>query len=119
MSIVDENRDKQKRSLRLNLETVFGVNFLAKVEVSEGSTNQEEEDWQDTMACEICYAVRLENRPEIPDRTCENSKCSRLFHSACLLEMCFDGADGAKSKDFVFVKCPYCTEPISIQVDQR
>jgi len=100
---------------------VFGVAFLAKSEPDSAGKegNAEEEDWQEAMACEICYAVRLENRPDIPDRTCENPKCSRLFHSACLLEMSFDGADGAKSKDFVFVKCPYCFEQISIQVDHR
>lgn len=39
---------------------------------------------QDTQECGICYVYRLE--AAVPDRVCDNPKCCRPYHTACLVE---------------------------------
>ena len=37
------------------------------------------------MDCGICYAYRLDGKT--PDKVCDNSRCGRFYHQACLYEV--------------------------------
>lgn len=93
------------KTLRENLETVLGVTFP-----SPKTSNKE--DFSEE--CGICYSFRLENM--IPDRVCDNQKCSKGFHRSCLSSW-LRAIPGAKqSFDTVFGECPYCNSPISVKM---
>lgn len=49
-----------------------------------------------------------------PDQICENARCGKSFHHACLLEWMQSTPSSRKSFNTWFGSCPYCSSPISI-----
>src|SRR5437660_445523 len=63
-------------NIRQNLENTLEINLPQSSLSSE--INYE-------IECGICYAYHLEN--SIPEHSCNNTKCGRLFHQICLSEV--------------------------------
>lgn len=49
-----------------------------------------------------------------PDQICDNSRCGKSFHHACLLEWLRSTPSTRKSFRTYFGTCPYCSSPISL-----
>ncbi len=51
----------------------------------------------------------------IPDQLCANPKCSRVFHSSCLVDWLQSLPSSRTSFGTLFGCCPYCNDPISVK----
>lgn len=73
--------------------------------------------------CGICYAQflplddELGNKSSETDYTCENTSCSRAFHSLCLAEWLRSITTTRQSFNVLFGNCPYCSEPVAVKVN--
>ncbi|XP_021890515.1 E3 ubiquitin-protein ligase FANCL isoform X5 [Carica papaya] len=73
--------------------------------------------------CGICYAQFLPlddglgNKSSETDYTCENTSCSRAFHSLCLAEWLRSITTTRQSFNVLFGNCPYCSEPVAVKVN--
>ncbi|XP_065832616.1 E3 ubiquitin-protein ligase FANCL-like [Oscarella lobularis] len=92
-------------SLFTNLQTLMGIDFP-----SPQVTNKEDF----SMDCGICYAYRLDGKT--PDKVCDNSRCGRFYHQACLYEWLRGLATCRQSFGTLFGECPYCEQPITIKM---
>lgn len=117
--------------LRENLEAILDVEFPSP-------TQAKTEEF--AVECGICYCYRLEvvgdeadedngvdvsmtagsvaaanasARTIIPDKLCENGKCSRPFHEKCLFDWLKALPTARQSFNTVFGECPYCREAVS------
>ncbi|CAN0864986.1 E3 ubiquitin-protein ligase FANCL [Linum grandiflorum] len=50
------------------------------------------------------------------DYTCENTNCSRAFHSVCLGDWLRSITTTRQSFDVLFGNCPYCSDPVAIKI---
>lgn len=66
----------------------------------------------DTDCC-ICYCHRLEGK--LPEKVCENVRCTKMFHTDCLFEWLQSNLDNQKRMDMVYGRCPMCDEHISCE----
>lgn len=76
-------------------------------------------------ACAICYAFLYPGAQDAsvtgatPECCCDNARCGRAFHAACLAEWlrADAGAGGANRATFgrLFGECPYCRTQIAVQ----
>ncbi|XP_047085870.1 E3 ubiquitin-protein ligase FANCL [Lolium rigidum] len=76
--------------------------------------------------CGICYATHLPTDDELgtqsgcaTDYTCENSSCSRAFHSVCLRDWLRAITTTRQSFDVLFGNCPYCSEAVAVKITDR
>lgn len=72
--------------------------------------------------CGICYAQYLPVDDELginsggaPDYTCENSSCSKAFHTVCLRDWLRSITTTRQSFDVLFGNCPYCSDPVAVK----
>jgi len=96
--------DDQKGLLD-NLRTVLDIEFPSKTTVEINELRVE---------CGICYAYQLED--EIPDKSCEDTRCAQTFHSSCLLEWMRSLPSFRQSFNVVFGQCPYCEKKLTIKL---
>ena len=82
-----------------NLLRIFNLCFFP-MPPAEGS----EESLQ---FCNICYCYKLEDG-DIPIVSCDNNRCSLIFHSSCLKEWFNTLTDGKTFLDVTFGACPFC-----------
>ncbi|XP_022253364.1 E3 ubiquitin-protein ligase FANCL-like isoform X1 [Limulus polyphemus] len=80
-----------------NLKIVLDVKFP-----SPCSSNKEDY----VVECGICYSFRLNDA--LPDKSCNNSHCSQLFHVECLIEWLRSVSTTTQSFSILFGECPYC-----------
>lgn len=80
----------------------------------------------DHIECGICYAQCLpiddefgENSGRGTDYTCDNSTCSRAFHSICLGDWLRSISTTRQSFDVLFGNCPYCSGPVAVKINTR
>ncbi|CAL8462800.1 g2333 [Coccomyxa elongata] len=78
--------------------------------------------------CCICYAYRHRRAPadqpssggdshgEVPDQSCGNPQCARLFHRSCIREWLLALPTSRRSFNTLFGECPYCSQPITVTV---
>ncbi|CAJ0638954.1 15139_t:CDS:2 [Entrophospora sp. SA101] len=64
-------------NIRQNLENILEIKFPSSQSSSSPGADYE-------IECGICYTYHLES--SIPEYSCNNSKCGRLFHQICLSE---------------------------------
>ena len=95
------------RSLLDNLLHVLGLEAFPRPEDRRAAD-------EDAVECGICYVYHLDGAS--PDRVCENPKCSRPFHSACLAEWLRAVPGTRQSFDTLFGECVYCQESITVKV---
>lgn len=58
--------------------------------------------------CNICYTYRLNN--QIPIVSCDNEKCSMIFHTGCLKEWFSSLRDTKTFLNMTSGRCPSCKE---------
>ncbi|KAI5653263.1 hypothetical protein M9H77_30450 [Catharanthus roseus] len=83
--------------------------------------NKQKNDNQ--IECGVCYAQYLPIDDELgansgsgTDYTCENSNCSRAFHSVCLGDWLCSITTTRQSFDILFGNCPYCSNPVAVRI---
>ncbi|ONK76154.1 uncharacterized protein A4U43_C03F24510 [Asparagus officinalis] len=79
---------------------------------------------EETTDCGICYAQYLPIDDELgvnsggsPDYTCENSSCSKAFHTVCLRDWLRSITTTRQSFDVLFGDCPYCSDPVAVKTN--
>lgn len=75
------------------------------------------------VECGICYAQFLPIDEELgaksgsgTDCTCENTSCSRAFHSVCLGDWLRSITTTRQSFNVLFGNCPYCSDPVAVKI---
>ena len=75
------------------------------------------------VECGICYAQFLPIDEELgaksgsgTDYTCENTSCSRAFHSVCLGDWLRSITTTRQSFNVLFGNCPYCSDPVAVKI---
>ncbi|KAI3794156.1 hypothetical protein L1987_36784 [Smallanthus sonchifolius] len=78
------------------------------------------------IECGICYSQFLPVDDEFgpksggrTDYTCENSTCSKAFHSVCLGDWLRSITTTRQSFDVLFGNCPYCSQPVAVKIGTR
>ncbi|KAL9658606.1 hypothetical protein ABK040_006143 [Willaertia magna] len=107
--------------VRENLENILGIkwNYNNKACSSGGDSGslktreEEEEDYNED--CGICYSYRMNLK--VPDKICDNEKCSKCYHTECLIEWLRNIPGSHQSFDTIFGSCPYCSSPISVSIN--
>ncbi|KAK3149482.1 hypothetical protein QOZ80_3AG0217980 [Eleusine coracana subsp. coracana] len=116
-----KNRKKwdEKKKFHENLAAVLDVSLPAPPSVSTCNDDEQAD-------CGICYAKHLPVDDELgihsgcaTDYTCENSSCSRAFHSFCLRDWLRSITTTRQSYDVLFGNCPYCSDPVAVKVTDR
>lgn len=89
-----------------------------------GPPNIQKNDQQ--IECGICYAQCLPIDDELgaksgsgTDYTCDNSNCSRAFHSLCLGDWLRSITTTRQSFNVLFGNCPYCSEPVAVKINSK
>jgi E3 ubiquitin-protein ligase FANCL len=89
---------------RENLVILLGIVFPMKDLMDVESIEEE---------CGVCYSYRLDG--SLPDKVCENAKCAKCFHAACLCEWLRALSTTKTSFNTLYGQCPYCSDPITIK----
>ncbi|XP_024971860.1 E3 ubiquitin-protein ligase FANCL isoform X1 [Cynara cardunculus var. scolymus] len=119
-------RDKWRRNCkRWMKDKLFTENLANLLEVHlPGPPGVEKNDQQ--IECGICYSKFLPIDDELgaesggkTDYTCENSTCSKAFHSVCLRDWLRSITTTRQSFDVLFGSCPYCSEPVAVKIGPR
>lgn len=66
------------------------------------------------LECGICYSYQLDG--VIPERVCEDKRCARAFHAACLYEYIKGLPEVRQSFGTFFGSCPYCSTPLTVKL---
>ncbi|CAG0904363.1 unnamed protein product [Darwinula stevensoni] len=92
---------KEEKGLVENLETVLGRELPSgpRDGEMEVETNQE---------CGICYSYRLGDA--IPEKSCNEPRCGRPFHTQCLIDWLLSVPSCRQSLNMIFGECPYCNK---------
>ncbi|CAN7995038.1 unnamed protein product, partial [Ixodes hexagonus] len=101
---IRDNADRwdPTESISANLSAVLGFQVP-----SRENTASEDVD----CTCGICYAFLLDRA--VPDKLCQNSRCSRPFHHSCLSEASRwmrSLPTVRQNFNMFFGECPYCSE---------
>ena len=106
--------------VRSNLERILGQPFPSPTTSSKSDFSVE---------CGVCYSYRLstsgapieegDDAPGgetvlLPDTTCES--CGQHFHARCIGEWLQALPSSRRSFNVVFGECPYCMNPLSVQI---
>ncbi|KAI2500485.1 FANCL C-terminal domain [Fragilaria crotonensis] len=107
----------EERSVRHNLETCFGKS-LARPTNDEEDSNTMMNATTTTFDCGICFGSTKETSTLDGDECCdcENPKCARPFHNACLEKWLTSLPTSRISFDTMIGSCPYCKDPIAVQM---
>ena len=70
------------------------------------------------MGCEYRYQLEYHGKTILPDKSCPNEKCSRVFHYSCLLDMLRSNPTTKQSFNTLYGCCPYCQTPISLNLGE-
>ncbi|KAJ4848783.1 hypothetical protein Tsubulata_042191 [Turnera subulata] len=100
-----------------NIASILGTQLPKPKELEENDKKIE---------CGICYAQCLPIDEELgpmsgtgTDYTCENTNCSRAFHSVCLGDWLRSLTTTRQSFDVLFGNCPYCSEPVAVKINHE
>ncbi|GAV80622.1 WD-3 domain-containing protein/FANCL_C domain-containing protein [Cephalotus follicularis] len=76
------------------------------------------------VECGICYAQCLPIDDELgamsgsgTDYTCDNTNCSKAFHSVCLGDWLRSITTTRQSFNVLFGNCPYCSETVAVKIN--
>jgi E3 ubiquitin-protein ligase FANCL len=120
---------------RENLQLILGLQFPPSptdAELASAAVVEQE------LECGVCYSHYLDNSSMSttsssssssnassslvsagsngPDCHCENAKCNKSFHKACLYEWMTSLPNTRLSFNVVYSVCPYCTSPFRLQI---
>ncbi|CAN1342919.1 E3 ubiquitin-protein ligase FANCL [Linum perenne] len=107
--------EKKESRYADNLASIFETGLPTRQEVGKNDQQQAE--------CGICYTHCLPIDDELgsmsgsaTDYMCENTNCSRAFHSVCLGDWLRSITTTRQSFDVLFGNCPYCSDPVAIKI---
>jgi E3 ubiquitin-protein ligase FANCL len=112
-----------EQSVRQNLETCFGKSLARPTADDEEESdaimtmNTSTNTATTTFDCGICFGstkTTTLDGDECCD--CENPKCARPFHNACLEKWLTSLPTSRVSFDTMIGSCPYCKDPIAVQM---
>ena len=111
----------EERSVRHNLETCFGKSLARPTNDDEEESNATVmmNTTSTTFDCGICFgSTKTTTRLGAGDDCCEceNPKCARPFHNACLERWLTSLHTSRVSFDTMIGSCPYCKDPIAVQM---
>lgn len=66
--------------------------------------------------CGICFSLEL-NEDELPDRICDNEKCRKHFHNACLLQWLQAIPGNQVVFNQLYGACPFCGQNIPCPIE--
>lgn len=100
----------------------FSENLASVLETRlPGPPDVEKKDQQ--VECGICYAQCLPNDDELGDKSgsgtdyiCDNTNCSKAFHSICLGDWLRSITTTRQSFNVLFGNCPYCSDPVAVKL---
>jgi len=111
-------RWSEERSIRENLELWFGSPLPSPLAPSTDKSDF-------LVECGICYTHRLpteegsaEDGP-LPEAKCSNPSCNRHYHESCLFEWLHSLPTAKISFDRLYGSCPYCTETLSVLLNNK
>ncbi|KAI3798954.1 hypothetical protein L1987_34241 [Smallanthus sonchifolius] len=119
-------RDKWHRNCnKWSKDKLFAENLANLLEFQlPGPPGVEKND--QPIECGICYSQFLPVDDELgpksggrTDYTCENSTCSKAFHSVCLGDWLRSITTTRQSFDVLFGNCPYCSQPVAVKIGTR
>lgn len=106
----------------MNKDKPFVENVANLLETQLPRPPEHENNYQQ-VECGICYAQFLPIDEELgaksgggTDYTCDNSSCSKAFHSVCLGDWLRSITTTRQSYDVLFGNCPYCSEPVAVKI---
>lgn len=114
-NIMSENLQKWDSECNLldNLMTLLNVHEFPQASTIQSSTENDgivaEEE------CCICFSLELDTG-QFPEKTCNNPKCKRQFHTICLLQWLQAIAGNQIVFGHIHGTCPHCGESMSCPV---
>ena len=69
-------------------------------------------------SCERRYQLEYHGKTVLPDKSCPNEKCARVFHYSCLLDMLRSNPTTKQSFNTLYGCCPYCQTPLSLNLGE-
>ncbi|XVF17460.1 hypothetical protein REPUB_Repub10bG0124000 [Reevesia pubescens] len=123
-TIVNSLRKTWKRNIdRWMRDKTFSENLECLLKTQLPRPTVEEKN-NHLAECGICYAQYLPIDDELgpksesaTDFTCENTNCSKPFHSMCLVDWLRSITTTRQSFNVLFGHCPYCSEPVAIKIN--
>ncbi|XP_031275254.1 E3 ubiquitin-protein ligase FANCL isoform X1 [Pistacia vera] len=113
----------QRNSKRWNKDKPFLEN-VANLLDAELPRPPDYQNSDQQVECGICYAQFLPVDDELgaksgcgTDYKCDNTSCSRAFHSVCLADWLRSITTTRQSYDVLFGNCPYCSEPVAVKIN--
>ncbi|KMQ89766.1 e3 ubiquitin-protein ligase fancl [Lasius niger] len=85
--------------------------LLNMYEFPEQESMEEKKDIINNRECGICFS------DELPDKICNNEKCMKHFHSACLSKWLQTNTGNQVVFGHIYGTCPYCKEKISCSIE--
>ena len=70
------------------------------------------------LGCERRYQLEYHGKTVLPDKSCPNEKCARVFHYSCLLDMLRSNPTTKQSFNTLYGCCPYCQTPLSLNLGE-
>ncbi|KAI7727356.1 hypothetical protein M8C21_003502, partial [Ambrosia artemisiifolia] len=124
-SIMLHIRANEPRSLPESKDKLFAENLANLLDFQlPGPPGVEKNDQQ--LDCGICYSQFLPVDDELgpksggtTDYVCENTTCSKAFHSVCLGDWLRSITTTRQSFDVLFGNCPYCSQPVAVKIGTR
>jgi E3 ubiquitin-protein ligase FANCL len=108
--------------VRENLENCFGRGSLAKPK-EDDKASISSDDKKNTACpvtdCGICFLECTTVTGTAASSPCENPKCARPYHTACLFKWLSSKPTSRTSFDYVLGECPYCKDPIAVQQPEQ
>ncbi|XP_029174028.1 E3 ubiquitin-protein ligase FANCL [Nylanderia fulva] len=86
--------------------------LLNMYEFSDPESIEEKNVVINNRECGICFS------DELSDKICNNEKCMKHFHSACLSRWLQTNSGNQVVFDHIYGTCPYCKEKISCSIKQ-
>ncbi|KAF5195193.1 E3 ubiquitin-protein ligase fancl [Thalictrum thalictroides] len=125
-SLVNSLRKTWKRNnTRWMEDTPYAENLANVLEISLPKPSCIQNQHRQ-VECGICYVQYLPIDVELgaksgsrPDCTCDNSSCSRAFHSVCLGDWLRSITTTRQSFDVLFGNCPYCSGPVAVKLNSN
>jgi E3 ubiquitin-protein ligase FANCL len=102
-------------SVRDNLQSLLQLQLPANTGAKNSKAAQTQDDL--SQECAICYSYKLNN--SYPTAECLNSKCSKLFHSQCLIEWGKSLPTARSHFGILYTICPACLTEVQIEINKQ